>query len=43
VNRVLDANVMPNEIKDFKLRLNVPENVKADTYEGKVKFVAVSS
>ena len=41
--KLLDNNILPNDTKQIRLRLNVPGSVKAETFSGKLKVTSVAN
>lgn len=41
--KLLDSNILPNDSKQIRLRLNVPSNVKAETFSGKLRVTSVAN
>ncbi len=41
--KLLDSNILPNDTKQIRLRLNVPSSVKAETFSGKLKVTSVAN
>ncbi|MFH0798385.1 MAG: lamin tail domain-containing protein [Candidatus Woesearchaeota archaeon] len=41
--KLLDSNILPNDSRQIRLRLNVPSNVKAETFTGKLRVTSVAN
>mgnify|MGYP001588498667 CR=1 FL=1 len=41
--KLLDSNILPNDSRQIRLRLNVPSNIKAETFSGKLRVTSVAN